>query len=219
MKSITEIDISRLVECTVRRFITESIADDYYLMHKSGKRGDAMEMLKKSFKSKCPNTKVVGNDGMPLVVYHATNGTFNVFDKNMVGRSGRPDTKVGEAYFFTTSKLTGKMVADTNGDGTFNGKNSIIKSVFLDIEDMLEFNPAEWGDPDVINTEGLANLISNAKRMGKDGVVWRSKAMGDTYVAFSPSQIKLTDPFTYDDSGNLIPISERFDFTNDDMRY
>lgn len=34
-----------------------------------------------------------------------------------------------------------------------------------------------------------------------------------------PSRIKSADPVTYDDSGNIIPLSQRFDSSKDDIRY
>lgn len=39
------------------------------------------------------------------------------------------------------------------------------------------------------------------------------------YAVFSPEQIKSADPVTYDDEGNVIPLSERFNKSNDDIRY
>jgi len=37
-------------------------------------------------------------------------------------------------------------------------------------------------------------------------------------VVFKPEQIKSADPFTYDDAGNLIPLSQRFQPTSPDIR-
>jgi hypothetical protein len=39
------------------------------------------------------------------------------------------------------------------------------------------------------------------------------------YVVFNPSNIKSADPVTYDDNGNIIPLSERFNTKNSDIRY
>jgi len=41
----------------------------------------------------------------------------------------------------------------------------------------------------------------------------------DEYVFFDSEQIKSADPITYDDKGNVIPLSERFNMDNDDIRY
>lgn len=44
--------------------------------------------------------------------------------------------------------------------------------------------------------------------------------ISDVFVFFNPeSQIKSADPVTYDDNGNIIPLSERFNEDNDDIRY
>ena len=39
------------------------------------------------------------------------------------------------------------------------------------------------------------------------------------YVVFNPNNIKSADPVTYDDNGNVIPLSERFNPKNSDIRY
>lgn len=41
----------------------------------------------------------------------------------------------------------------------------------------------------------------------------------DNYVFFNPNQIKSADPVTYDDQGNVIPLSQRFNSQNNDIRY
>ena len=38
-------------------------------------------------------------------------------------------------------------------------------------------------------------------------------------MVFSPEQIKSADPVTYDDNGNVIPLSERFNSEKTDIRY
>lgn len=40
----------------------------------------------------------------------------------------------------------------------------------------------------------------------------------DVYAFFSPSQLKSADPVTYDDEGNIIPLSKRFNTERDDIR-
>lgn len=41
----------------------------------------------------------------------------------------------------------------------------------------------------------------------------------DEWVFFNSNQVKSADPVTYDDNGNVIPLSERFNAENDDIRY
>lgn len=61
------------------------------------------------------------------------------------------------------------------------------------------------------------DFAGSLKQRGYDGVIQSEE--GDEIVAFYPEQIKLTDPVTYDDSGNIIPLSERFNSSNPDIRY
>jgi hypothetical protein len=68
-----------------------------------------------------------------------------------------------------------------------------------------------------------------ARKNGYDGVIFKNikdngaygrTPMGDVYTFFRPeSQVKSADLVTYDDNGNIIPLSERFNEGNDDIRY
>ncbi len=42
---------------------------------------------------------------------------------------------------------------------------------------------------------------------------------GESYVIRDSAQVKSADPITYDDNGNIIPLSERFNPENDDIRF
>ena len=64
-----------------------------------------------------------------------------------------------------------------------------------------------------------ALLESMKARLGYDGIVEEYKPGLFQYVAFSSEQIKSADPVTYDDDGNVIPLSERFNEENRDIRY
>lgn len=61
----------------------------------------------------------------------------------------------------------------------------------------------------------ISDLLAS---MGYDGINDASRS-GGQYVVFNPEQIKSADPVTYDDEGNVIPLSERFNSGNDDIRY
>lgn len=55
---------------------------------------------------------------------------------------------------------------------------------------------------------------------GIRGITYDGHIDGRCYVSFEGgSTVKLQDPFTFDDNGQLIPLSERFDEGNPDMRY
>jgi hypothetical protein len=79
-----------------------------------------------------------------------------------------------------------------------------------------DYNGNEYRD------ESYASLIEKAKNQGYDSVIFKNTYDGgpldNIYVVFNPNQIKSADPFTYDDAGNLIPLSERFQTTSPDIR-
>lgn len=83
-------------------------------------------------------------------------------------------------------------------------------------------------DGDVILYRDYPNELHEAIRdvLGYDGVrvYFETDAMVDErndyyYVAWFANQIKSSEPVVKDDDGNIIPLSERFNSENDDIRY
>ena len=69
--------------------------------------------------------------------------------------------------------------------------------------------------------EIITNAITDA---GYDGIILQEDkgSFGrstDAYIALEPSQVKSADPVTYDDEGNVIPLSQRFNEESDDIRW
>lgn len=62
-------------------------------------------------------------------------------------------------------------------------------------------------------------LKSMREHTGADGIHWQMKDGLDQFVAFDSSQFKDAAPVSYDDQGNVIPLSERFNTSNPDIRY
>ena len=126
------------------------------------------------------------------------------------------------------SKLADIEHGNTNGG---------IYELYANTSNMLDIDAkgALWNNlqPSI---EGDTNLGHNTRSVAKwayehkyDGVIFRNiKDNGnygrtnesDVYTFFKPtSQVKSADPVTYDDSGNVIPLSERFNEENEDIRY
>ena len=61
-------------------------------------------------------------------------------------------------------------------------------------------------------------IVPELKRMGYDSIYHQDDSH-KTYVVFESNQIKSADPVTYDDNGNVIPLSERFNSSNNDIRF
>ena len=72
------------------------------------------------------------------------------------------------------------------------------------------------------------DIAKYAKDKGYNSVVIRNlfdngsgsySGMSDVYIFFGSNMLKSADPVTYDDNGNVIPLSERFNERNPDIRY
>lgn len=108
-------------------------------------------------------------------------------------------------------------------------ENAIILDAYLS-GDFLEFD-AKGKTPQELHTEdidaGITARINQAKAQGKDGVVYRnlddaidlSNRPATHYAVFKPSQIKSADPVTYDQDGNPVPLSQRFNPTDDRLAF
>lgn len=67
------------------------------------------------------------------------------------------------------------------------------------------------------------NVLTPVTNIDGFHYIWGDKNSGgaenDIYLAFKSEQIKSADPITYDDNGNVIPLSERFNTNEADIRY
>lgn len=73
---------------------------------------------------------------------------------------------------------------------------------------------------DAFSYDSQDKLLEAMKNVtGHDGIHWQMKQNLDQFVVFDSSQFKESAPVTYDDNGNVIPLSERFNSKNSDIRY
>jgi hypothetical protein len=73
-----------------------------------------------------------------------------------------------------------------------------------------------YGRP-AYQTVNSPEFIEAAKMKGYDGIKVRENGT-TTYAVFDPSDVKSADPITYDDAGNVVPLSQRFG-ASPDIRY
>lgn len=126
------------------------------------------------FKQWFGDSKVVGKDGKPLVVYHGTNSSaFKEFDKARIGKSGRlPSSALG--FFFQS----------TNQVRAAYGKNII--QAYLKMERPYHMTLDVL---DGLTDDEVSNLKKRLTEERFDGVIatgWRYTE----YVVFEPTQIK-----------------------------
>jgi len=81
-----------------------------------GEKFSSLEDLTKSpnFKSWFGDSKVVDDEGNPLVVYHGTNQEFSNFDKGMLGNMTKASS-AEKGFFFTDSKGEAKSYSELAG--------------------------------------------------------------------------------------------------------
>ena len=102
---------------------------------------------------------------------------------------------------------------------------------------VVDGNNASWKNiaytADGVQKVGTTREISEyASEAGYDSVTFknivdrgdqnhkvRTDISADVYIIFDPNSVKSADPVTYDDNGNVIPLSERFDDTKSDIRF
>lgn len=164
-------------------------------------RGDtetAQRLVDEAAEQSMKNSAIRDNNGLLLKVYHGTNAKFNSFNDPKHTPHGEAGT-----FFFSPWKSKSEEYGDN------------VRAFYLNIErprlydeDFNELNPDEE------EIDG-AIFIPEDIEEGID-----PKLQGDTeIVAYYPDQIKSADPITYDDNGNVIPLSKRFNEKDSDIRY
>jgi hypothetical protein len=150
------------------------------------------------------DSKVVGPDGEPRVVYHGTMTDLDKFDMSKLGAStGHKSAQMGS--FFSSNPSIAASFAGEKFEGwpvkqTFE-KGANLLPVYLSIKNPIEITAKEFLQRFVRGTESSSNFRDAAKAAGFDGVLIKgdknlAESFGgdeygaDTYVAFEPNQIK-----------------------------
>jgi hypothetical protein len=111
------------------------------------------------------------------------------------------------------------------GDSIYDGEISLKDAISLLKENIIDELSDENGDLAI--NEVIRQAIED---IGFDGIIDKTVSekftnmqgmYSDTthYIVFDSSQIKSADPITYDNDGNIIPLSERFNENEKDIRY
>ena len=146
-------------------------------------------------------SKVVDENGKPLIVFHGSNKTFNSFDANKIGQNY--NESVG-GFFFTDNNLSAKNYAELHSSA--GGKANVF-NVYLNIKKPYQDNALDYYaavDKFDMNSD---IIINTAKENGNDGIIIASPT-GSLYVVFNPNQIK-----------SAIGNNGQFSSDNPDIRY
>ena len=204
-----------------------------------------MKLVKQAAKIAMPNTKVVDENGYPMIVYHGSDKNFNVFNRGFFDSS----KFVAQTYSYDNI-LYSSFLNITKPAIIKNNKNINIESwyhIWMTKEEAKKYGISDSHDYDEIMPEIIKDYnnvtgkewvvtviddIVDAVKSNKkyDGVILVG-VYGDTnlsekyedshneYIPISPEQVKSAEPFTFDGEGNLIPLSKKFDLNNKDMRF
>ena len=215
----------------------------------AGDMETAQMMVNEAAKIAMPNTKVVDENGNPKVVYHGGSSTFTKFDTSLgdgmtdLGQGSYFSSNEEIARIYTVPNGDNQWQIDNyieehpylrEMSRTQLGlaeaeriairevfKNAKVYPVFLNMENPYYTTMEDFADGE------FAHLYNRDGLRGYDGIIddtfkdrFEDFANGSVqYVAFKPSQIKSADPVTYDDQGNVIPLSQRFNPENEDIRF
>ena len=140
--------------------------------------------------------------------------------------------KIEDEWGFSTDYTFRRNVIDELMPKLFSG----IYELYGKTDNLFEVNAygGKWNriDGSVIGQKGYVTtreVSAYAKANGYDGVYFHDivdvgglanySASSDVLTFFHPEDLKSADPYTYDDDGNVIPPSKRFDRNNNDIRY
>lgn len=155
--------------------------------------------------------------GYRYKAYHGTpDGGFTVFDNSH---------RFGEIYFTDNEYIANSY------KNNYAGENPTVYSSYLRMPNPLRYDAKRKSYNELANEGKIESLVSKARENGNGGVIikniydapsgWSKDPanLGTDYLVLGPSDIKSADPFTFDDNGNLIPLSERFNTERDDIRF
>jgi len=112
-----------------------------------------------------------------------------------------------------------------------DGNPPPVQRYYINTENFADLDDGDVAAQVVDIVDNIDDLMEVTEKMPQirerlreqyDGVSVASSGMGYMTVHVNPfhaNAIKSADPVTYDDNGNVIPLSQRFDLTKQDIRY
>ncbi len=171
------------------------------------------------------------NAGYNIKAYHGTGYDFTVFDKSKQGDNYQDWGRLGKGFYFAPTSREAETWAEHS-----RGSLNKVMPVYLRSENMLdsfEALPDNLKDTIPENWDSLTRRLAekyaynyieymqefgyNVQQIltekGYDGINGHTE-----FVVYDPEQVKSADTVTYDDKGNVIPLSQRFDSSKVDIR-
>lgn len=204
----------------------------YNRLYNTGDYEDLQQLRDKHFEIKANNPLM--NRDKPTQLYHTVgdeyDSSFNVFNPNIEGSN---------SAIYTTDNLA--MSKSYSSKPTYDRVKKLYSnaSKSYDIEGYYQpWNEIPYNG-NIWSTRTLEKAVRNHPQYGIDRLVihnikdWGGKAMpketflmdynikpsGTVIENFNPNDLKYSSAITYDDLGNIIPLSKRDNFNISDLRY
>lgn len=184
------------------------------------------------------------SNGYAGIYYHGSPEQFTIFDKKKARSSGT----FGNGFYFSKSESHAGQygnlykvflkLGNTMKEGVQNLTKSDIRKLLSAVAENEDYSIENYGTYNIdeilnkfSNTDAFSVLVDiNATAIGNfaEALNLFNQTLGTKYqsvetpletVVFNPEQIKSADPVTYDENDNAIPISERFNEEETDIRY
>ena len=197
------------IENNSRRWSKAQLDDEYMAVVNMGRYDLAEKMVDKAAKEA----------GYTIKAYHGTpNGKFTVFDKSKVGTS-TDFGKLGRGFYFTSKKQVADYYAGYLNSSTvmpvyLKLTNPFVLDRNYDNMTVRELYDSILGEGGIVDEQRSEELTRWLVDNGYDGIV----ADGE-YMVLDPQNIKSAESVTYDKYGDVIPLSERFNKNNQDIRW
>lgn len=196
---------------------------DYFAAVEAGDMETAQRMVKEYAKKA----------GYTIGAYHGTPiKGITVFDPAKIGAT-TDDGLYGHGFYFSTDKPTSEGYATAEGQvmpvflnvgKTWWAKSGQYLAEVAEELDMderaLRVVRSDKHHSAVAPAGGQARqFTAHLQGKGYNSVIVQHGKNNYEIVIFDNKRIKAADAVTYDDNGNVIPLSERFDESNEDIRY
>lgn len=175
--------------------------------------------------------KAAQKAGYTVKAFHGTpNSGFTVFDRKKIG-STTDDGLFGHGFYFSTNKGTAKNYAGGKGSVMsvyLNPGKSWWAAAHHDVSKVAEELGMEisalrrlYGKngPVVPSGSQTMQFTEHLKERGYDSVVMQHGYKDYEIVMFDNKMVKSADAVVYDDNGDIIPLSERFNEAEEDIRF
>lgn len=169
----------------------------------------------------------------PIIISKDFQGTiFGVFNENKAKDylKGKLTEQAQKGNYSLFAKISNSLIIDASKSNWNEiDVKSVLNTPFGDAikadygEDYFDYGAQH------LSTREVSNY---AKQAGYDSVIFKNlkdnggrnsnvslDTASDVYIVFNPNNVKSADAITYDNNGKVIPLSERFDGNEDDIRY